>query len=270
MFICKHLSFSYRPGKMVIDDLSLEIGEGLFYGIMGPNGCGKTTLIDLLAGHLAPQAGEITLRGRKIENFSRRELAREIALVPQFYDINFPYTAREIVLMGRYPHLPRFAALGREEMKLVETVMAETDTLELADRPVTELSGGERQRVVFARALVQDTPVLFLDEATANLDINHTLNLLSLVKLRITEKRLTVIAVFQDMNLAAAFCDRLILLNHGRIAIEGGIEQVLAPEPLAKVFGVEARTYRDPFFNRHQVICGIPGNPPAEPAKKVF
>jgi len=268
MFTCKHLSFSYHPEKTVIDDLSLEIGEGLFYGIMGPNGCGKTTLIDLLAGHLSPRTGEIVLRGRRLGDFSKRELAREIALVPQFYNINFPYTAREIVMMGRYPHLPRFAALGREEMERVERVMAETGTLELAERPVTELSGGERQRVVFARALVQETPVLFLDEATANLDINHTLNLLALVKEKINEKKLTVIAVFQDMNLAATFCDRLILLNNGRVELEGAIERVLAPDALAEVFGVEARTYRDPFFNRHRVICGIPGSGTTQPAEK--
>jgi len=255
MFTCKALSFSYRPGKTIIDDLSLEIKKGLFYGLMGPNGCGKTTLIDLLAGHLQPEAGEIILAGRRLGDFSKRELALRIALVPQFYNINFPYTAREIVLMGRYPHLSRFAVIGPEEMEQVEAVMAETDTLALADRPVTELSGGERQRVVFARALVQETPVLFLDEATANLDINHTLNLLTLVKRRIAEKGLTVVSVFQDMNLAAAFCDRLVLLNRGRIGIEGGVEQVLAPEPLAEVFGVEARTYRDPFFDRHRVIC---------------
>ena len=220
MFTCKALSFSYRPGKTIIDDLSLEIGKGLFYGLMGPNGCGKTTLIDLLAGHLAPQAGKIALDGRDLGDYGKRALALKIALVPQFYNINFPYTAREIVLMGRYPHLSRFAAIGPEEIEQVEAVMAETDTLSLADRPVTELSGGERQRVVFARALVQETPVLFLDEATANLDINHTLNLLTLVKRRIAEKGLTVISVFQDMNLAAAFCDRLVLLNRGRILIE--------------------------------------------------
>ncbi len=258
MFTCRQLSFSYRPGEKVIDDLFLEIEAGLFYGIMGPNGCGKTTLIDLLAGHLAPQGGEIRLAGRPVGDFSRRELALEIALVPQFYNINFPYTAREIVLMGRYPHLPRFAAIGPEEEERVAAVMAETDTLELADRPVTELSGGERQRVVFARALVQETPVLFLDEATANLDINHTLNLLSLVRRRIAEQGLTVVAVFQDMNLAAACCDRLVLLSRGRVEIAGRVDEVLAPEPLARVFGVEARVYDDPFFRRRRVVCRFP------------
>ena len=203
---------------------------------------------------LEPDSGRVRLKGNRVGSYSKRELAREIALVPQFYNINFPYTATEIVLMGRYPHLPRFGAVGSDEHERVRTVMQATDTLELETRPVTELSGGERQRVVFARALVQDTPILFLDEATANLDINHTLKLLSLVKHKVTEKKQTVIAVFQDLNLAAAHCDRLLLLNQGRVEVAGKVDEVLQPEPLRKVFKVEARTYRDPCYGRKQII----------------
>jgi iron complex transport system ATP-binding protein len=200
----------------------------------------------------------VQLHTKYLDEYNKRELARKIALVPQFYNINFPYTAKEIVLMGRYPHLPRFAAIGEEEERLIQETMVATNTLELADRPITELSGGERQRVVFARALAQQTPLLFLDEATANLDINHTLNLLSLVRQKTRSEKFTVIAVFQDMNLAATFCDRLILLQQGQLQYCGEIEQVLAPGPLQEVFGVETSTYRDPCFGRHRVICRIP------------
>ena len=258
LFHCENLAFSYQPGRPVIDGLNLALETGKFYGFMGPNGCGKTTLIDLLSGHLRPESGRLSFTGRPLSSFSRRELARKLSLVPQFYNISFPYTAREIVMMGRYPHLPRFAAIGKDELELVEETMRATDTLALAERPVTELSGGERQRVVFARALVQQAPVLFLDEATANLDINHTLNLLSLVRRKVNGEGLTVIAVFQDMNLAAACCDRLVLLNRGRVEIAGTVDEVLAPDPLARVFGIEARVYADPFFNRRQVLCRFP------------
>ncbi len=258
LFQCENLAFSYRSGRRVIDNLNLELESGKFHGFMGPNGCGKTTLIDLLGGHLKPRRGRLLLEGRPVTSFTRRELALKIALVPQFYNISFPYTAREIVMMGRYPHLPRFAAIGTEELALVEETMRATDTLALADRPITELSGGERQRVVFARALVQEAPILFLDEATANLDINHTLNLLSLVRRKVDRDGLTVVAVFQDMNLAAACCDRLVLLNRGRVEIAGSSREVLAPEPLARVFGIQAQVYADPFFNRRRVICRFP------------
>ncbi len=254
----ERLSFAYHPGHEVIRDISLELEPGLFHGILGPNGCGKSTLIDLICGHLRPRRGGIRLSGRRLEEFSKRQLARQIALVPQFYNVNFPYTAREIVMMGRYPHLPRFAAASPREEALVNETMALTGTLELAERPITELSGGERQRVVFARALVQQTPLLLLDEATANLDINHTLNLLVLVRERILREGLTVIAVFQDLNLAAAFCDRLLLLYRGQIEKAGRVEEVLTPAALQRVFGIEARLFEDPFFGHRQIACRIP------------
>ena len=254
---CENLTFAYRR-KKVIDGLDLEFEAGFFYAILGPNGCGKTTLIDLLAGHCKPASGSVSLQGRKLSSFSRRELARKIALVPQCYNINFPYTAAEIVMMGRYPHLSRFAAIAAGEKERVAAVMRATDTVSLGPRPVTELSGGERQRVVFARALVQDTPILFLDEATANLDINHTLRLLSLVKQNVRQKKQTVVAVFQDLNLAAACCDRFILLHQGKVEVQGELERVLHPEPIAKVFGVEAKVYTDPCFGRKQVIFKHP------------
>ena len=253
LFSCENLTFAYRQ-KKVIAALDLQLEAGFFYGILGPNGCGKTTLVDLLAGHLEPDAGRVLLQGLKVGNYPKRELARKIALVPQFYNINFPYTATEIVLMGRYPYLPRFSAIGSDENDRVRTVMQATATLELGPRPITELSGGERQRVVFARALVQDTPILFLDEATANLDINHTLKLLSLVKTKVAEEKQTVIAVFQDLNLAAAYCDRLILLNQGKVVVQGGVDEVLQPDPVRKVFGVEAKVYKDPYYGRKQII----------------
>jgi len=159
--------------------------------------------------------------------------------------------------MGRYPHQPRFASIKNSERVLIEQIMRGTDTTSLGPRLVTELSGGERQRVVFARALIQDTPVLFLDEATANLDINHALRLLSLVKNRVEQKQLTAIAVFQDINLAAAFCDQLIFLRQGQVISEGETNKILQPEIIKTVFGVEAKIFTDPDYGRKQTIFKI-------------
>jgi iron complex transport system ATP-binding protein len=158
-FEFSHISFNYVDRK-VIDDISLSLAPGKFYGIVGPNGSGKTTLLDLLARHRQPDAGDIYYRGRALSSFSKKELSREIALVPQNFYINFPFTVKEIVMMGRYPHIPRFAAPSAQDLDTLHKVMQETDTGKFADRYITELSGGERQRVVFARALAQDTPVL--------------------------------------------------------------------------------------------------------------
>ena len=176
-YIFDQVSFSY-PGTNVFEDFSLNLKADGFVGIIGPNGCGKTTLIDLIMRLQKPQRGHITYLEKPLSSYSKKELARQIALVPQTYSINFPFLVKEVVMMGRYPHISRFSAPSTEDLAKVKEIMVQTGCIELACRPVTELSGGERQRVVFARALAQDTPVLLLDEATSNLDINHALGLL--------------------------------------------------------------------------------------------
>lgn len=264
------VDFDY-PGKRAIAGLHASFGQGRLCGVVGPNGCGKTTLLHLLAGSLRPGAGRILLRGRSLGSFRRRELAREIALVPQDFWVNFPYTVREVVMMGRYPHLGRFSPPSGRDQALVEEALESTDTAALAGRLMTELSGGERQRVAAARALAQDTPSLLLDEATSHLDIRHALALLGLVRHRVKERGLTVIAVFHDLNLAARFCDDLILLQEGRLEAWGATAEALTPENLERVFGVEAQVRYEPFIAAHQVIFAGGGvqtqksGSPAEP-----
>lgn len=251
------VEFAYG-GHPVFTGLSLDIGSGDagsggFVGILGPNGSGKSTLIDLLMGRLRPSAGHLTYRDRSPTAWRRRDLAREMALVPQNFYIDFPFTAREVVEMGRYPHLPRFAPLPPWDETRVTEVMTATDTLTFSDRLVTELSGGERQRVVFARALAQDTPVLLLDEATSNLDIRHAMALLDMAEHRVRTSGATVIAVFQDIRLAALYCDRLLFLKEGKLAAAGPVEEVLTGEVIREVFGVEARVGPDDFSGRQAV-----------------
>jgi iron complex transport system ATP-binding protein len=252
MYELENIGFAYGL-KTVIEDLSLTLESGHFYGIIGPNGCGKSTLIDLLAGHIQPHKGTIRLTGRQLGAYTRKELAHRIALVPQDFQIDFPYTCKEIVMMGRYPHIPRFARPAEHDRRVVQTIMQQADLNGFEERYVHQLSGGERQRVVFARSLAQQTPILLLDEATSNLDLRHCLTLLNLAAQQVKDRCL-VIAVMQDLNLAAMYCDRLICMNGGGIFSSGKLEEVLTADMLQSVFQVRASVVRNNDTDALQVV----------------
>jgi len=252
-FELNHISFNYAD-RRVIDDISLALVPGKFYGIIGPNGSGKTTMLDLLARHRLPDEGDISYQGKLLSSFSKKELSKKIALVPQNFYINFPFTVEQIVMMGRYPHIPRFSAPSPDDLNILQSVMQLTEINEFANRYITELSGGERQRVVFARALAQDTPVLILDEATSNLDINFSINLLNIAEQRVRTNENTVVAVMQDINLAAGYCDYLIFMSGGKIAAHGDTRSVLNPETLRAVFNIEAKVYEESYSRSLQVV----------------
>jgi iron complex transport system ATP-binding protein len=253
LFKLQNIAYRY-DGKVVLDQITLALETGCFYGLIGPNGCGKTTLLDILIGHRLPCTGSIDFQGRPLANWSKKRLATQIALVPQNFYINFPFRAREVVMMGRYPHIPRFNPPSEADRQRVNDIMQHTAVSELKDRPVTELSGGERQRVVFARALAQDTPVLLLDEATSNLDINHALGLLKVAAQQVRKGAKTVVAVMQDINLAAMYCQHLVFMKHGRIASQGPIQEVLTAEMLRDIFEVDAKVFVDDYTGSRQVI----------------
>ena len=199
-------------------------------------------------------SGRILYNGKTLATYSKKELSKEIALVPQNFYINFPFTVKEIVMMGRYPHIPRFAAPSSEDVRAVREVMEKAEISEFADRYITELSGGERQRVVFARALAQTAPVLILDEATSNLDINFSISLLNIAEQTVKKGKNTVIAVMQDINLAAVYCDYLIFMSHGQIAAHGSTQSVLNPEIIHAVFNVDAKVYQESYSQSLQVV----------------
>ncbi len=247
------LCFSYKE-RVAVCDVSLTLNPGMFYGILGPNGCGKTTLIDLLIRHQVPESGTVNYKGKPFNQYTRKQIAREIALVPQYYAINFPFTSQEIVMMGRYPHIDRFSFPNEKDREMVDAVMEQTECLSFKNRYISELSGGERQRVIFARALVQDTPVLFLDEATSNLDISHSISLFGLALKKVHEQGTTVVAVMQDINLAALFCNYLFFMKNGRIVHHGPCEQVLTEEVIKSVFQVNSKVYEDSYAKSRHVV----------------
>ncbi len=247
------ICFSYE-NRAIFSGISLEMETGCFHGVLGPNGSGKTTLLDLITGHLKPQNGNILLDGRPLDDLNVGELAKKCALVPQDFRVNFPFTVAQVVMMGRYPHLGRFSAPEARDRELVAQAMADTGISDFSLRRVTELSGGERQRVVFARALAQDTPCLILDEAFSNMDIGHSLALMTLVADRVKHNGLTVISVMQDLNLAARFCGSLLFLKNGRVAAHGTVDEVFTESVIKAVFDVSSRVYFDETIHCKQVV----------------
>ncbi len=239
----ENISFSY-DARRVIDDLSLNIEPGKFVGLIGANGSGKTTLMRCLLGFLAVDAGEIYLGGDSIKKLSRREIALRATLVQQDTRIDFGFKTREIVAMGRTPYLGRFSPESATDKEIINRAMIKTETDVFAERLVTELSGGERQRVHLARALAQETEIILLDEPTANLDLTHQFEALQLIK-SLTGGGKTALAAIHDLSLAARFCDRLILISNGQIAVDGAPGEVLTEENLLKHFALRARIRTD-------------------------
>lgn len=236
--IIEALDIKYRYNiDWVLDGLNLKIEQGEIVGIIGPNGSGKTTVLKLLSKVLKPESGNIRLMGRSIASMRQKEIAKIIGVVPQGVSIAFPFTAREVVLMGRSPHLGALQIERQADLKIADNAMALTDTLELADRNIDELSGGERQRVIIARALAQEPKVMLLDEPTSYLDINHQVEIFDLVKRLNGERELTVVVVSHDLNMAAEYCDRLILLKDGRVYKDGTPRQVITETDIREVYG---------------------------------
>jgi ABC-type cobalamin/Fe3+-siderophores transport system ATPase subunit len=246
-----------RNHRPVLEAISLKIRQGRWCGILGPNGSGKTTLLDLLCGLLEASQGTIRYRQQLLRHWHRRQLACQVALVPQDFALRFDFSVREAVEMGRHPHLGRLASLPMQDYALIDAVMAEMGVAALADRPVTQLSGGEKQRVAVARALVQEPEALLLDEATSNLDIHHSLAILNLLRRRVDVQGLTVVAVLHDLNLAGLYCDELLFLKDGQVVCYGETEAVLRPDVIHEVYGVQAQVRQDAFTGCLQVSCKL-------------
>ncbi len=248
------VDFSYYDG-LVLKEITLTLTAGDLVGLIGPNGSGKTTLLRVLGGFLPPKRGQVRLLGRDIGSLTRREIAQRIAVVPQDLEVPYLFSAREMVMMGRTPHVRPLLGASRQDRELVEKVMTSVGIEHLSLRPFPELSGGERQKVIIAMALAQEPQILLLDEPTVHLDINHQLEVLGLIRRLNRQRGLTVLATMHDLNLAALYFDHLVLLDQGAIVAQGSPEEVLEEGRLRRVFAAPVQIQRHPTVDLpHMVI----------------
>lgn len=225
-------------GAHVIERVDLTIAPGEMVAILGPNGSGKTTLLRVLAGTLRASAGSVRLFGRPLAEWSRLEIARRVAVLPQSLALPAGFRVAEVVAMGRIPHARSAFGPGPHDARAVETALLDADALDLASRPVAELSGGERQRVLVAMALAQEPSLLLLDEPTLHLDVAHQLRLVRTLERLRRSRDLAVVAVLHDLNLAAAYADRCVLVADGRLVPAGSATHAIDPERARRTFGV--------------------------------
>jgi iron complex transport system ATP-binding protein len=248
----RDLSFAY-PGRTVLRNVSLSVRCGEMLGILGPNGSGKTTLLRILSAVLKAR-GELKINGRNVKNYGRRELSKLFAAVPQESRVNFPYTVAEIVLMARASYHSAFALEGKKDLEVARASMELTDSLALSNRYLHELSGGEKQRVMIARALAQEPEILLLDEPSAFLDLKHQVQVFELLRRLNEERGLTILAALHDINLAALFFPRLVMLREGRIYRDGTPADVLTETTIEEVYGVRVRIERTSSGDKPQLL----------------
>jgi iron complex transport system ATP-binding protein len=280
MLIARDVWFGYDEAKPVLRGISLTVPAGASVGILGPNGSGKTTLLRLLAGTRRPQRGDVAIDGAALLHFSRAALARRMAVVPQETQLAFDYTVAEVAMMGRYPHLGAFEIEGPRDVAVIEETLRSTGTLHLKHRAFATLSGGEKQRVVIAAALAQifrlkaeatgvhgdeaaatkahgdDTEAtepstyLLLDEPTASLDLGYQLDVADLLNGLHRSRRVGIVISTHDLGLAATLCERLLLVRDGAAVADGATDDVLTPDNIRRLYGVEAEVVRHPSGHR--------------------
>lgn len=224
----------------VLEEVSLSVKGGDFVGILGPNGSGKTTLLKSISRTLKPHRGTILLNDADIYSLKNVDVAKQLAVVPQESNIGFSFSALDVVMMGRNPHITRFQMESAKDLAIARKAMTVTNTWQFANRPINELSGGEKQRVIIARALAQEPSILLLDEPLTHLDIINQLEIMDLVKELCVKNKLVVLAVFHDLNLAARYCTSAIMLKKGKIFAAGSLSEVLTSENIKGVFNVNA------------------------------
>jgi len=249
-------------GTDILSNVSLTAECGAVVGLVGPNGAGKTTTLRVLRATLSPDSGTVRVAGDPIDGLSSKQVSQRVASTPQATALSFEFTVRQAVEMGRTPHLGRFDRADSGDREVVDAAMERVDVARFADRPVTSLSGGERQRVLLARALAQETPVLLLDEPTSNLDINHAVNTLELVADLAREGK-TAVAAIHDLNLAARYCDELVLLADGEVRAAGEPREVLQRPTLRDAFDAETLVTDQPGADA-PLVTALPDREPVD------
>ncbi len=231
--------------KAVLNGITLEFAEGGFYGIIGSNGSGKTSFLRHLLRFLKVRSGRILLGEQELTEYKRKELARQMAFVPQNVQMDVDFSVYEVVQMGRNPYLGKFASFRKEDRKMVEEALRLTSCLELQDRKFAQLSGGEAQRVLIARAVAQDTKWILLDEPVSGLDVRYQMEMMQMLEWLNREKGKSVIVVLHDLNLAVRFCSHLVMMKAGKVVAAGKTETVMDLELLQEVYGIAFRCVWD-------------------------
>ena len=252
MIRAEHIYAGYH-GKVILDDVSFTVGTGEIVGVIGPNGAGKSTLLKTLRGILPILSGTVTLMGDDVNVLDTKEFARRVAHLQQHVTMTFAYTARDVVLAGRYPYLSWWSQEKADDLAIAEACMAYTGVSELADKPLHAMSGGQRQRVLLAKVLAQQTPVLFLDEPATGLDIIYQEEIFRFCR-ELCAAGKTVLLVAHELSLAARFCSRLLLIGHGKLLADGTPRDVLTDELLSQAYGAPVRVVENPLTHHAEVF----------------
>ena len=237
-------------GSHILKGVSIEVSDKDFVGIIGPNGSGKSTLLKSIYRVLTPQSGTVFLDGNALNSYKPKESARKMAVVAQHNYYNFEFSVQDVVLMGRTPHKKAMERDNADDYRIVREALEKVNMGGFAQRSFSTLSGGEQQRVILARALAQQTQCLILDEPTNHLDIKYQLQLMDIVR----SLRLTVVSAIHDLNIAAMYCNKLFVLQNGRIIAFGPPKQVLTREFIRQVYEVEAKLYTDPETGQMHIL----------------
>ncbi|RZN62449.1 ABC transporter ATP-binding protein [Methanonatronarchaeum sp. AMET6-2] len=245
MITVENLFFSYGDGVDTLKEIDFSVDSEEFFGIIGPNGSGKTTLLKCVSGVLEPYKGSVLINGKDVSDLSRSEIAKEVAVVPQQVRIGFDFSVEEVVQMGRIAHQSFLSADYNDGSEAVESALEMTGASSLRGRNASSLSGGELQRVIISRAIAQDTDTILLDEPTSHLDINHQIEVVSLAKE--LSKRKCIVGIFHDLNIAAQFCDRLLLLNEGEVRCIGKPRDVLTSRNIKDTYGINVVVKEHPL-----------------------
>lgn len=253
LLMCENSVVGYYD-RPVLNGVSARFQTGEFVALIGPNGAGKSTFLKSLLGHLHPTSGTIVLDGKPLTAWDAKARAARMAYIPQDFTLQFDYRVRDFVLMGRTPYLPWWASYSAQDYRICDQVLQQLDLTSFAHRMISELSGGERQRVSIARALTQQTDIILMDEAFANLDINHQIELMQLLSQINSQHNKLIILISHNLNLAAAYCRRILMLSEGRIIASGSPDEVLTPINLQTLYHTDLQVVAHPTGGHPMIL----------------
>ncbi|MCK4654507.1 MAG: ABC transporter ATP-binding protein [Candidatus Cloacimonetes bacterium] len=253
MIEIKKISLAYQK-KKVIEDLSIDFQIGEFCALLGPNGAGKTTLLRSIIGYHELLKGKIFLNKVELSKWNKLDLAKQISIIPQDFQLQFDYIVEDLVLMGRFPYLGYWQNYTREDKDIVVKILNQLDLFTLKDKLYSQLSGGERRRVSIARALAQETNILLMDEAFANLDINHQLEIMQLLSDINKKHHKLIILVSHNINLASEYCERIVMMKKGKIISDGKPDEVINSKNLYKLYETNLKIIKNPISGKPNLI----------------